>query len=90
MTNTDDTHGVSRRKFLGGTAAGVIGAGVLGTGVLGTSVGAQTVGAAPASAAPGGFLVGAGRGDITGAIAGQGMMGYSDLDQVASGLLQRI
>lgn len=46
---------------------------------------------APASAEPGaaGYLVGAGKGDMTGAIAGQGMMGYSDADQVAQGLLQR-
>ncbi|MFW0789912.1 neutral/alkaline non-lysosomal ceramidase N-terminal domain-containing protein [Gordonia sp. CPCC 205333] len=49
-----------------------------------------------ASASPGtsahtgsGFLVGAGKADMTGAIAGQGMMGYADFSQIASGLLQR-
>ncbi|WP_157573657.1 neutral/alkaline ceramidase [Nocardia jejuensis] len=35
------------------------------------------------------YLVGAGIADCTGAVAGQGMMGYSELDQVASGLLMR-
>jgi neutral ceramidase len=36
------------------------------------------------------YLIGCGVGDLTGAVAGQGMMGYAELDQVASGLLQRI
>ena len=48
--------------------------------------------AAPAGASPPGstsYLVGCGIGDVTGAVAGQGMMGYSNPEQVAAGLLQR-
>ncbi|NLU84442.1 neutral/alkaline non-lysosomal ceramidase N-terminal domain-containing protein [Rhodococcus sp. HNM0569] len=45
-------------------------------------------GAAPA--ATDGYLVGAGMSDMTGAIAGQGMMGYSEADQIAEGLRQRV
>nr|WP_245548364.1 neutral/alkaline non-lysosomal ceramidase N-terminal domain-containing protein [Gordonia araii] len=50
---------------------------------------ANAAGPGASAASPGGYLVGAGKGDLTGAIAGQGMMGYSDMDQVANGLLQR-
>ncbi len=71
--------GISRRGFLQASAATAVGAGLAG------APGAP----ATATAAPGGYLVGAGKGDLTGAIAGQGMMGYSDMDQVANGLLQR-
>ncbi|RMI35267.1 neutral/alkaline ceramidase [Nocardia stercoris] len=35
------------------------------------------------------YLIGTGIADMTGAIAGQGMMGYSEADQVAEGLLAR-
>ncbi|WOC14444.1 neutral/alkaline non-lysosomal ceramidase N-terminal domain-containing protein [Gordonia sp. MP11Mi] len=74
---------VSRRTFLHATAAGAAGAAAtVGLGAAATDA------AGPARAATG-YLVGAGKGDMTGAIAGQGMMGYSDLDQVANGLLQR-
>lgn len=45
--------------------------------------------AQPQTASGTGYLVGCGIADVTGAIAGQGMMGYSDLDQVAEGLLMR-
>ncbi|MFZ2526400.1 MAG: neutral/alkaline ceramidase [Rhodococcus sp. (in: high G+C Gram-positive bacteria)] len=67
---------LSRRLFLTGAAAG-----------------AAALAASPASANPGsgeaGYLVGTGIADMTGAVAGQGMMGYSDSEQVAEGLLQR-
>ncbi|MFT4125211.1 MAG: neutral/alkaline ceramidase [Gordonia sp. (in: high G+C Gram-positive bacteria)] len=52
-------------------------------------MGALTAGPAAATAGSG-YLVGAGKADITGVIAGQGMMGYSDLEQVATGLRQRV
>ncbi|GAC58523.1 putative ceramidase [Gordonia hirsuta DSM 44140 = NBRC 16056] len=81
----NESTAVSRRTLLQAAAVGA------------TALGASTFGAAalgaeaPAGAEPGGtgYLVGAGKGDMTGAIAGQGMMGYSDADQVARGLLQR-
>lgn len=73
---------VSRRSVLAGTAAAALAAGVSGTN--------------PAAAQPlhrdsggQGYLIGCGIGDITGAPAGQGMMGYSELDQVTTGLLMR-
>ncbi|WP_347954378.1 neutral/alkaline non-lysosomal ceramidase N-terminal domain-containing protein [Gordonia aichiensis] len=72
---------ISRRSLLQATAASAVGVGALG--VLGT---AGTAAAEPRGT---GYLVGAGKGDMTGAIAGQGMMGYSDMEQVAEGLLQR-
>ncbi|WP_299575997.1 neutral/alkaline ceramidase [uncultured Williamsia sp.] len=65
---------ISRRSVLAGAAA---------TAALATTVGAR------AEAAPSGLLVGAGRADATGAVAGQGMMGYSEQDQVSTGLLSR-
>ena len=61
-----------------------------GTVVAGTSSTFGAVGAGPAGADPaGGYLVGAGRADMTGAVAGQGMMGYSQPAQVAEGLHMR-
>ncbi|MGW0035181.1 neutral/alkaline ceramidase [Gordonia sp. NPDC003376] len=82
-TSSEHRPGVSRRGFFGGAAvAGAVGIGI---------AGAAAAGSGPAAADPaGGYLVGAGRGDVTGVIAGQGMMGYSDLEQVATGLLQRV
>ncbi|MFT4086740.1 MAG: neutral/alkaline non-lysosomal ceramidase N-terminal domain-containing protein [Gordonia sp. (in: high G+C Gram-positive bacteria)] len=76
---------VDRRKFL--RAAAVTAAAT----VAGPTLGAALGGPSNAHADPGrsGFLVGAGKGDMTGAVAGQGMMGYSDLSQVAEGLRQR-
>lgn len=74
--------GPSRRRVLQAAAiTAAAGAGALGG--AGTQAG-------PAAADAGGYLVGAGKGDMTGAVAGQGMMGYSDMEQVAEGLLQRI
>lgn len=72
---------VSRRSMLAGTAVSTA---ALGVGGL--------LGATGAVAEPGGgqsYLVGCGIGDMTGAPAGQGMMGYSELDQVTTGLLTR-
>ena len=74
---------VSRRSLLQAAAVTAVGAGVAGA-AIGT---AGRAGATPGGSA--GYLVGAGKGDMTGAVAGQGMMGYSDMDQVAEGLLQR-
>lgn len=76
---TDDRSTLDRRTFIRSTAFGVAAA----TATFGSA------GPADAAPAPSGYLVGAGKGDMTGAIAGQGMMGYSDADQVANGLLQR-
>ncbi|PZU03324.1 MAG: alkaline ceramidase [Gordonia sp. (in: high G+C Gram-positive bacteria)] len=71
---------VSRRRVLGGAAATTV--------AVGTSrmLGSAQAGAAPAKP---GYLVGAGRADMTGAVAGQGMMGYSQPQQVAAGLHMR-
>ena len=71
---------ISRRRALG--AAATLGGGV----ALG--VGVRTVGAASAAPRPAdstNYLVGCGIADMTGAVAGQGMMGYSEADQVAEG-----
>ncbi len=72
----------TRRSMLAGTVTAAVAAGVSAAG---------TASAAPprATEATGGYLVGAGIADVTGAVAGQGMMGYSELDQVATGLLMR-
>ncbi|MEE3850779.1 neutral/alkaline ceramidase [Gordonia sp. LSe1-13] len=78
--------GVSRRHLLTGAAATAVGGGVA------LVAGQPTASATPDGTAPpasGDYLVGCGRADMTGAIAGQGMMGYSDAEQVAAGLLQR-
>lgn len=72
---------LTRRQLMAGAAATAAAAG-LGSGLS----------AAPAGASPPGstsYLVGCGIGDVTGAVAGQGMMGYSNPEQVAAGLLQR-
>lgn len=73
---------VSRRSVLAGTAAAAFAAGVAGT---------NPAAAQPVRRDAGGqdYLIGCGIGDITGAPAGQGMMGYSELDQVTTGLLMR-
>lgn len=77
---------LDRRTFMRAGALGAAGV----AGLAGTSVAASSSGAGPAAATgASGYLVGAGKGDMTGAIAGQGMMGYSDAEQVANGLLQR-
>lgn len=77
--------GLNRRGFLGAAAAGAAAIG------LATTATAPIAGADPSDGtSSSGYLVGAGRGDCTGVIAGQGMMGYSDLEQVATGLLQRV
>lgn len=76
----DDQSAFDRRTFLRHTAVGVASAAA-----ASTFTPSGIAGATPSS----GYLVGAGKGDMTGAIAGQGMMGYSDMDQVAEGLLQR-
>jgi neutral ceramidase len=70
---------LSRRRLLGGVAATTV------------AVGATRVLAAGPAAAGGaqGYLVGAGRADMTGAVAGQGMMGYSQPQQIAEGLHMR-
>lgn len=80
---------VSRRQLLAGAAATAVGGGVaLVTGQPVAHAAPNGVdGAVPAGSTD--FLVGCGIADVTGAIAGQGMMGYSDADQVAEGLLQR-
>ncbi|GAB2448011.1 neutral/alkaline ceramidase [Nocardia tengchongensis] len=74
---------LSRRAVLAGAAVGGVGASV--------AFGANIVGAQPIKhrEAGQGYLVGVGIADITGAPAGQGMMGYSEADQVTSGLLSR-
>ncbi len=77
---------LSRRTFLVGAAAGA----ATGVTTLAAPAAAATAsGAAARRQAGSGYLVGAGIADMTGAVAGQGMMGYSDAEQVAEGLLQR-
>ncbi|MFW0796454.1 neutral/alkaline non-lysosomal ceramidase N-terminal domain-containing protein [Gordonia sp. CPCC 205515] len=71
---------VNRRQLLVGAAVTAVGGGAA------VIAGQPVATAAPAAA---GYLVGCGKADVTGAIAGQGMMGYSEADQVAEGLLQR-
>ncbi|GAC54851.1 neutral/alkaline ceramidase [Gordonia amicalis] len=73
---------VTRRQLIAGAAVTAAGAGLaLSTGQAGRAS------AAPADSTD--YLVGCGIGDVTGAVAGQGMMGYSNPEQVAAGLLQR-
>ncbi|WP_405138328.1 neutral/alkaline ceramidase [Nocardia sp. NBC_01388] len=72
---------VSRRSALVGAAASAVAVGA--SGLLHSK---------PAAAQPvngQGYLVGCGIADMTGAPAGQGMMGYSELDQITTGLLTR-
>nr|WP_221333667.1 neutral/alkaline ceramidase [Nocardia transvalensis] len=67
--------------MLAGTTAAAFATGV---------AGANPVAAQPAGRTDGqDYLIGCGMADVTGAVAGQGMMGYSELDQVATGLLMR-
>ncbi|MEO9329976.1 neutral/alkaline ceramidase [Gordonia aurantiaca] len=73
---------VTRRQLIAGAAVAAAGAGLA----------ANAVSPGRASAAPNDstdYLVGCGMADMTGAVAGQGMMGYSNPEQVAAGLLQR-
>ncbi|MRH87733.1 alkaline ceramidase [Nocardia sp. SYP-A9097] len=72
---------MSRRSALTGAAASAAAIGASGL------LGAKTAAAQPDSGAD--YLVGCGMADMTGAPAGQGMMGYSELDQVTTGLLMR-
>ncbi|MBM7367641.1 neutral/alkaline non-lysosomal ceramidase N-terminal domain-containing protein [Gordonia hydrophobica] len=74
---------ISRRSLL---HAAVVGATAT---AAGATLGGLSVSQSGQANATGGYLVGAGKGDMTGAIAGQGMMGYSDAEQVAKGLIQR-
>ncbi len=74
---------ISRRSLLQAAAVGA-------TATAATAAfGGVAIDQAGVAGAATGYLVGAGKGDMTGAIAGQGMMGYSDAEQVAEGLLQR-
>ncbi|MFW0787371.1 neutral/alkaline ceramidase [Gordonia sp. CPCC 206044] len=76
---------VTRRQLLTTTTTAAVGGGIA------LAIGAPSASAAPShgDAVGGDYLVGCGIADMTGAIAGQGMMGYSEADQVAEGLLQR-
>ncbi|WP_216903437.1 neutral/alkaline non-lysosomal ceramidase N-terminal domain-containing protein [Nocardia alni] len=77
---------VSRRSVLaGGAAVAAVGA----TGLVGTNAAAARSLRHDDRGDAQGYLIGCGIGDITGAPAGQGMMGYSEADQVATGLLMR-
>ncbi len=77
---------VSRRSVLaGGAAVAAVGA----SGLVGTNTAAARSLRHEGQGDAQGYLVGCGIGDITGAPAGQGMMGYSETDQVATGLLMR-
>ncbi|GAA1458318.1 neutral/alkaline ceramidase [Williamsia maris] len=75
---------IDRRTVLGALAVGAGGV------ALGGAFATDRAGAAHAApSGSGGYLVGCGRADMTGAVAGQGMMGYSEPDQVSAGLLSR-
>lgn len=78
----------TRRQVL--SAAAVGGAALTAATVLDSGLAGQAA-AAPSTGDTGSdpFLIGCGASDMTGAVAGQGMMGYSELDQVAEGLRQR-
>ncbi|MCR5980511.1 alkaline ceramidase [Gordonia jinghuaiqii] len=73
---------VTRRQLIAGAAMATAGASL---GLAAATSG--RAGAAPADSTD--YLVGCGIADVTGAVAGQGMMGYSNPEQVAAGLLQR-
>ncbi|NED61293.1 alkaline ceramidase, partial [Streptomyces sp. SID10244] len=81
---------VTRRQLLAGVAATAVGGGAaaLTAGTPAADAAPKATGPVPGAGSTD-LLVGCGIADITGAIAGQGMMGYSDADQVAAGLLQR-
>lgn len=70
----------TRRSLLTGAATVTAAAGL--TVAVGRGAGADPVD-------PGAYLVGCGIADATGAVAGQGTMGYSDPEIVAEGLLMR-
>ncbi|WP_238419019.1 neutral/alkaline ceramidase [Gordonia sp. 'Campus'] len=72
---------VTRRQLIAGAAVAATGAALAPTITTGQAV------ATPADSTD--YLVGCGIADMTGAVAGQGMMGYSNPEQVAAGLLQR-
>ncbi|MET9216377.1 MULTISPECIES: neutral/alkaline ceramidase [unclassified Nocardia] len=72
---------VSRRSLFAGTAAAT--AAAVGSTLLGTAR------ADPGSGDGQAYLIGCGIADTTGAIAGQGTMGYSDVEIVAEGLRMR-
>ncbi|MGW5319609.1 neutral/alkaline ceramidase [Nocardia thailandica] len=69
---------VSRRAVLAGAVLSSAAAGLAGPGAVRAGAQSET-----------GYLVGCGIADMTGAVAGQAMMGYSDAEQIAEGLLQR-
>ncbi|GAA4490205.1 ceramidase CerN [Rhodococcus olei] len=77
---------ISRRSVLAGAAAAPVLAAA-----AGSTASAQTRSAStPVHRAPArGFRVGVGRSDMTGPVAENGMMGYSQFDQRAEGLHQR-
>ncbi|MFI1917340.1 neutral/alkaline ceramidase [Nocardia sp. NPDC020380] len=80
---------VSRRSMLAGAAGVTLAAGAV-TAAAGAALASPAAGQPLRRDADGqGYLVGCGMADATGAPAGQGMMGYSELDQVATGLLMR-
>lgn len=74
---------LSRRSVLVGAAVGGVGVGAV---FAANAVGAQPLRHRDAGQ---GYQVGVGIADITGAVAGQGMMGYSEADQITTGLLTR-
>ncbi|MGC4964115.1 neutral/alkaline ceramidase [Gordonia sp. DT101] len=80
---------VTRRQLLTGVAATAVGGGAALAAGLPVAEAAPNANGSAARTGSTDLLVGCGIADITGAIAGQGMMGYSDADQVAAGLLQR-
>ncbi|MBF6175744.1 neutral/alkaline ceramidase [Nocardia blacklockiae] len=73
---------VSRRSMLAGSTAAAVAAGVAGAGAAAARPVRRTADGQD-------YLIGCSIADVTGAVAGQGMMGYSELDQVATGLLMR-
>ncbi|MET4164478.1 MULTISPECIES: neutral/alkaline ceramidase [Gordonia] len=72
---------LTRRQWLAGAGTTAAGA------ALGSTLAAGRTTASPAESTN--LLVGCGIADVTGAVAGQGMMGYSNPEQIAAGLLQR-
>lgn len=74
------TEEISRRSLLTGVATATAAAGI-------TMATSRSAGADSGTVAE--YLIGCGIADATGAVAGQGTMGYSDLEIVAEGLLMR-